>query len=240
MKKIFKIIAVNTLLIFSFIQFSNSQMIFGINTGLNLSYLTGRDSIYFNVDNKYKNLKPGANIKMLFDINIGYQRFVEIGAIYSQEGVNYRVTTFEPTDTGTGTVKIIKIQKNNLQYLKIPLSWKQIWGDWYTVIGMYGAIALLPEAKWINKFYALDRMYSDTGKFKLDIFKYDMGINLGFGLQLPLNNYYDFTIGLSYYHGFLGLYPKYNKQAMYNRTFNISVGIFFNNKGYKYKYKSRR
>ena len=175
MKKILTITAINILLINVFIQFSNAQMIFGINTGMNLSYITGRDSLYFNVDNKYKNLKPGVNVKMLFDINFGYLRFVEIGAIYSQEGVNFNVTTFEPTDTGTGTVKIIKTQKNNLQYLKIPLSWKQIWGDWYTVIGVYGSIALLPQAKYKSKVYSLDTIYiQNKGHFNLNIFKYDM------------------------------------------------------------------
>lgn len=239
MKKIFKILAINVLITTSFINNSNSQMVFGLNTGLNLSYLTGRDTLYFNVDNKYKNLKPGVNFKMLFDINAGYQRFVEIGAIYSEEGVNFNLTSFEPTDTGT--VKMIKTQKNNLQYLKIPLSWKQIWGDWYTIIGLYGAIALLPQATYKTKVYSLDTIYiQNKGNFNLNIFKYDMGLVLGFGLQLPINNYYDFTIGLSYNHGFLALYPNYNKQAMYNRTFNISIGIFFNNKGYKYKYKSRK
>lgn len=227
MKKIIIII------IFSFfISETFSQANMGFLAGSNFSYYTGDSTSV-----PLSGLKPGFTGGIFWDISTQYKTYIQIGGLYSSQGAIYKHESF---DFGK---KVVKIEKFNIGYIKIPLSWKQIWGDWYTTIGGYGQIAVNPKANWIIRKEYTDTIIESSNvlqSFLNDLRTYDAGVNLGIGIQIPLATQYDFFMKASYSHG---LFPI-NQSAIrvedkiYNRYFTVSFGIIINNN--TYKYKSRR
>lgn len=221
-----------------------AQLNFGVYFGGNISYTTGIDSLQFSDANLNKLVKPGFNINMLFDFKTGYSKYIETGIMYAEQGVIFKAVTYQEFDNGMGIAKITRMHRNNLNYFKIPLIWKQTWGDWYTNLGIYGAIAPNLNARWSETDEFYDSVFIDTGKvehFANGLSMFDLGFNLGAGIQLPLNNFYDFILGVSYNHGLLAINPNFTRKelAMYNRSFTVTIGIIVDNKGYKYKYRHR-
>ena len=224
------------IIILSFIFFASiatySQSNTGFTVGSNFAFLTG-DSTSL----PFSSIKPGVYAGLFWDINTGYKRYMQIGAFYSQQGVQYKEEFF-----GFGT-KTTNLKVHKIDYVKIPILWKQVWGDWYTSVGMYGEIAARSNSYWkITEETAGE--ITDTSmliqSFTNELRLYDAGLALGLGIQTPLTTQYDFFLNVGYNHGILAVNPKVLRieNKMYNRFFTVNVGLIINSKNYKYK--SRR
>ncbi|MBN2892809.1 MAG: hypothetical protein JXL97_13150 [Bacteroidales bacterium] len=228
MKRIFTIVI--AIIISSLSSFSQSNT--GFTVGSNFSLLTGDSTSLPDAI-----IKPGFYGGMFWDINTGYKTYIQIGGFYSQQGGKYK---YEYFDFGK---KITRTINNKIDYVKIPLMWKQVWGDWYTSIGLYGEIAAVSNSVWTERTQNVDTFFikSDTlQSFTNDLRLYDTGFKLALGVQFPINSQYDFFMNIAYNHGFLAINPKAFRieNKMYNRFFTINVGIIINSNSYKYR--SRR
>lgn len=225
-----KIIILSFVFITSFSAFSQSNT--GFTVGSNFAYLTGDStSLPFN------GIKPGVYAGLFWDINTGYKTYIEIGGFYSQQGAKYKREFF---DFGS---KVTQVKIHNIDYIKVPIMWKQIWGDWYTTVGLYGEIAAISNSYWIETIEEADKIdkTKDTiQSFTNQLRLYDSGINFGIGVQMPISTQYDFFFNVAYNHGILAINPDVLRieDKMYNRFFTVNVGIIIN--GSNYKYKSRR
>lgn len=238
-----------TTLLFTILFFSPTTTILaqtstGFTIGSNFSYLTG-DKIKSERNEKLKpikNLKPGLSVGIFWDIKSGYRTYIQIGGIYSQQGDLFKTENFQYNNDTLGIIleKYTYKIKNVVNYIKVPLIWKQSWGDWQTYIGLYGAFALQAKSKYtaIHKFADTTiRESNPLHSFTYNLRTIDVGLSLGLGVQLPLNNRTDYFIKFGYEHGFIALNPKTarKEEKMYNRLFSISFGIIINKKGYRYK-----
>ncbi len=219
------------IIIFSTLS-SFSQSSKGFSVGSNFAYLTGDSSSL-----PFSNIKPGLYAGMFWDINTGYKTYIQIGGYYSQQGVRYKNEFF---DFGK---KITQIKRHNIDYFKIPILWKQVWGDWYTSLGMYGEFAVHSRSIWIEKTETandLDVKRDTLTSFTNELRLYDTGLNIAIGLQTPISPQYDFFINVAYNIGLLAINPTVLRveNKMYNRFFTINVGIIINSG--TYKYRSRR
>ena len=224
-----KIVLISFFFIATLTSFSQTNK--GFSVGSNFAFLTG-DSI----DLPMNHMKSGIYAGVFWDITTGYKTYIQIGGFFSQQGAQYKNEYF---DYGKKVTQIIKYK---IDYIKIPISWKQVWGDWYTVLGLYGEFAVNSNAIWKEKIETATDLNIETDtlqSFTNNLRFYDTGVNLSIGVQTPLSNQYDFFFNVAYNHGLLAINPStflvHNKMS--NRFFSISVGIIL--RGDKYKYRSR-
>lgn len=210
------------------------KMKFGFIAGSNFSYLTTDSSSL-----PLKTMKPGVKLGLTFEVNNGYKSWIKISPQISQEGALFE-NEFYAIDTNIYTVKKTRIIRNNLYYLKIPISWKQDWGNTiFTKIGLYGSFKSLASSKWYeiseyrDGFDTISGTYSSFSEFTRPI---DFGVDFGFGSQIMLNNEIDLYGEIGYSMGFLSINPKEIKteNKMYNRLFSVTFGILFGRNKYKY------
>ncbi len=206
-----------------------SQVNTGFEVGANYAFLTG-DSTSI----KLYQLKPGIYTGIFWDITTSYKNYIQIGGFISQQGVKYKREYFNFSE------KITDINKHNIIYLKIPITWKQMWGDWYTSLGMYGELAVASKSRWIKMIGVADSTSVKKGplqSFTNKLRQFDAGLNLSVGTQIPLNRNFDIFFKASYNHGFLFVNTETHRveNRLYNRFFTTSVGLIINKNRYKYR-----
>ncbi len=241
MVKKFKLIITIIFVISNLSLFSQNQT--GFTLGSNFSFLTGDLSNNTTEEediNLQKVIKPGIYAGIFKDFKSGYNSYIELGGLYSQQGELFKSEIFTNSIDSQQTVKVTKKQYFSVEYLKIPLVWKQSWGDWYTQLGAYGAYTLRASAKYQETYSFPDTTIYVTGNktsFGYEVRAIDMGLMMSLGVQLPLNYNYDFFVNLAYNHGFVSLNPSANRkeQIMYNRYFTLSTGIILNSKSNKHR-----
>ncbi len=230
-----KIIIIGIITIVSLNVKSQSQT--GFTLGSNLSYLTIDSS---SLPIKYT--KPGIFAGIFWDIKTGYKQYIEIGGFYSQQGALFKNEYFYNNTDSMMTEKIIEKTVSNVSYLKIPLVWKQSWGDWYTKLGIYGETKAFAKSSWSIEHFRLDTTFTERGvysSFSNNMRQYDMGLDMEIGVQFQISNQYDFFINTGYNMGFLAINPDEvdNANRMYNRFFTINVGFIV--AGSKNSYRRR-
>ncbi|MCQ2975801.1 MAG: PorT family protein [Bacteroidales bacterium] len=194
--------------------------IYGISMGANFSNLIGRDKIE---DSKPRiGICPGINI----DIPLVYETFLEIGAYYSQQGV--KVETDEFVKSVRQKLKVTKY----VDYLQIPIYWKQTYGDIYTKIGPFASMAIQASSDWKKDSIAREEMSVSEGSYASFINKlrkYDVGAAFAVGLQTSIASNLDLFFDASYKIGFFSVEEKTDtqKKVLRNQLFSVSVGVYF-------------
>ena len=206
----------------------------GFSFGLNSSYLTTDSSAM-----PLKFSKPGGMVSMIFEFENGYKSWFDISPTISQQGALFK-SSFYTRDTKTfEVVKRTTLVNNNLFYLNLPFTWKQEWGDIYTKLGFYPGLKLYSESRWkiIDEYSDhIDTVTGVYGSFSQNTRPFDVGINMGFGVQTNLNDQWQLYGGIEYNMGFLAINPKEvrTENKMYNRWFSINLGLLFGKNRYKY------
>lgn len=231
MKKIITSILLITLFIISY-----SQTPIGFTVGSNFSYLTIDSSR--TAPMKYG--KPGTFGGLFWDVPTGYKAFVEVGFFYSLQGAQFKSIKFSYNQHTLISQKETYIKNYNIHYIKMPILWKQSWGDWYTKLGVYGEIAAYKTAKWNIYTEPIDTITPSEGhenSFVDNLRAFDIGLNLSMGVQFNITPRLDFFLNAQYNMGFLNLTPQemISGNKMYNRFFTLSTGIIFNKSKYKYR-----
>ncbi|MBN2664710.1 MAG: hypothetical protein JXR68_13760 [Bacteroidales bacterium] len=234
------------LIVIGFLNYTSiGQANTGIIIGGNLSYLTG-DLTYTNeLDfiKPQKILKPGIYTGIFWDIKTGYNSYLQIGGIYSQQGTFYKAQLFRSYIDSMQIEKYTYTINSKIDYFKVPILWKQTWGDWYTKLGFWGAYALLKESLWKGYHDFSGSALTDTGSYgSFAVYgrDFDFGVNFSLGFQIPVSQKNDFFVSINYSHGLVAFNPSVIKEEekMYNRYFTLSTGIIFG-KGSNYN-RSRR
>ncbi len=229
MKKISSIIIL--LFIYTSLQGQNSAS--GFFSGLNLSMLTGDSTKLPNRTFRY-----GARAGMFWDFNVKYNTDFEFGIFYSQQGVKYYHQYFDFNK------EVYMKNINKIDYIQIPVVWKEHFGTAYTKIGIYSEIAANAKSLWFLEYKYRDSMQTYNGQypsFVNSLRLYDIGAYFGAGFQFSTRKKVDILIEANFTHGFFpineGEYSSENQ--MRNMSFNISAGLLFG-KSKKKKYKSHR
>lgn len=212
---------------------SAPKPIFGISMGANFANLIGTDKIQ---DSKPRiAMCPGINV----DIPLVYDTYLEIGAYYSQQGV--AVKTDEIT---RGSVREKETITKYVDYLQVPLFWKQSFGDIYTKIGPFASMALQASSDWKKDSIARDTMSVHRGSYNSFINKlrkYDVGAAFAVGYQSSISRSLDIFIDLSYKIGFFSVEEKTDaqKKVLRNQVFCVSVGVYFQQNRHSKTYRRR-
>ena len=210
------------------VSYSFSQTYVGFTSGLNIASLSG-DNAKFDKKISRKGLYEG----ILFDIRIAYQTYMQVGGFYSQQGIQYKSVFF---DYGK---KVSYSVKNNLDYIFVPITWKQMWGEVYTKIGGYGEVAFMGKSKWKRLEEFADTAITTNGtynSFTNELRRYDIGILFAVGIQIPISDQFDVYFEASYK---LGFFPIDNvayrpEEVMRNRFFTLNVGVILFGKKSRY------
>lgn len=222
------------IIVISFTNVYSQKMKFGFLGGSNFSYLTTDSSSM-----PLKFMKPGVKFGLLFEFNNGYKSWITLSPQLSQQGALFKKEFYIIDTSNMYTAKKTSMIRNNLYYLKLPVTWKQEWGDIYTKIGFYGSFKGLATSNWYEISENIDGTDTTSGKY--DSFSkftrpLDIGVDFGFGSQIMLNDQVEIFGEIGYSMGFLSINPKEikNENKMYNRLFNVTVGIMFGRNKYKY------
>ena len=196
-----------------------SQTNKGFTIGTNFAYLTG-DSTSL----PFSGIKPGLYGGMFWDISTGYDSFIEIGGLFSHQGVKYKNQYFDYGE------KVTQTKTHNISYVKVPILWKQTWGDWYTSIGIYGEFKIRAKTITLIKTETATTVKTDTfypTNFTNELRLYDVGFNFAIGIQTPISAKHEVFANLSYNIGLFALNPEVIRveNKMYNRFFTLNVGI---------------
>ena len=218
MKKIF--ILVITALVGSLNAFS--QINVGASMGVNFSYLIGDDRI--EDATKRIGISPGIHV----DIPLVYESFLEISALYSQQGVTIKQDFMEKY------IHVKYRESRNIDFLIVPITWKQQFGDFYTKLGPYVGAALNADLTWKRDSISADTAIRQTGtekSFVNQLRQYDVGADFGIGYQTSITGGIDLFVGVDYRIGFFSIEDKNKKQInnkkLRNQVFCVSAGIYF-------------
>jgi len=229
-KKIIFIILIQIVLLR--INFIEAQTTTGFCAGINFSQLTGSHT--FDEKIPRKGLYGG----IFLDITVAFESSIEIGAFYSQQGVIYRNVDNLYSIKKTYTVY------RNLDYVMVPINWKQMWGDVYTKIGMYGEFDINPTSTWKESIETQTNRVDSTGEyfgFVNNLKLYDIGVNFGIGLMTPISDQFDLFLDVTYRMGFFPIENTYiPEQIKKNRIFCISTGIILRGKENRYAPNKRK
>jgi len=247
----YKKITILLILLISTSYLAKSQSVMGLTGGVNFSHLSGDyekfypdgSPIYFE-----KVSRKGLYGGLIWDIKIKKGKLfrstmLQTGILYSQQGAIYRNSRFATVQDTFQVLNIIdslSLRNANAEitqsfyrsvdYITVPLIWKQHWGEVYTKLGVYGQIGILTDSATtkVYKYPTVKVKYKGTSdKFLQNDIFYDLGVSTGLGFQTSLNNEYDFFLDFSYRFGFL----KVDKETyraediMRNSLFTISTGI---------------
>jgi len=209
------------LLIFAFFPVF-SQINFGVGMGANFSYLIGKDRIE---DSKRRiGMCPGVFV----DFPLVYESFLEIGAMYSQQGVSIK------TEENIRGVLVKYTENRNIDFLVIPITWKQRFGDFYTQAGPYVGLAMDASLTWKKDSIAKDTSIRTKGtkaSFVNVLRQYDVGAMFGVGYQNAIARGLDLFIGVNYRMGFFSVEDRNKTQirnkVLRNQVFSVTAGLFF-------------
>jgi len=212
-----------------------SQSSTGFIVGANFSQLTGN----LDVDNE-TNTTPneqydskvsriGGSAGIFWDMPLKWETSFEFGAIFSQQGNVFKSQYYGINEKNGKAALITYSEKNNIDYLLVPLNWKQLWGNLYTKAGFYGEYKLQSESTY-NILYeyrdAQDTVSAVFNSFTANLKPYDVGINLALGYTTVMSDQFDFFMDFSYKRGLIPVHKSYDPQkVMRNSIFNISIGV---------------
>lgn len=233
-----KLIIAALLCIFGISSFAQGLNM-GFTMGANFSYLVGKDRI------EGSKSRIGICPGILLDIPLVYDSYLELGAIYSQQGVKVKTDEYVRAQ-----VRVIYTEKRDIDYVMIPITWKQKYGDFITQAGPFVSIATKASLTWKadtvtreeNTHTVADTAYSFVNKLR----PYDVGAYFGIGYQTAISGGLDLFIMANYKLGFFSVENKtknmYENKILRNQVFSISAGlIFMHNRGSKtYRHHSHR
>ncbi len=200
---------------------ANSQSFTGFVAGGNMALLTG-DSTNMNM----KSPRFGFYTGVMWDIPMDLSTYIQVGVYYSQQGAVYK-SEYYYQGLFYRDSKIFHVN-----YLHVPVVWKQRW-DWiYTELGGYvGIVPGTAKALWRQEIYYADDVDTLQGyypSFARNIVFYDIGAVLGLGMQFKLNEDFDIFFNLRFKPGLIKLYKgyvPYPEFASKNMVFTLSTGI---------------
>lgn len=199
-----------------------AQLNFGVSMGANFSYLIGSDRI------EGAKMRMGISPGVHLAIPLVYESFLELGALYSQQGVAVK------TDETVRGIRIKYTENRNIDFLIIPITWKQRFGDFYTKLGPYVGVALDASLTWKKDSISQGNSVRTTGtkkSFVNDLRQYDVGADLGLGYQTSISGGMDLFIGVNFRKGFFSVEDRNKKQInnkkLRNQVVLVSAGVYF-------------
>lgn len=228
----------------------------GISMGVNFSNFVGRNRI----EDSDPRIGMCPGLRLAFPL--AYESWLEVSGIYSQQGVRIKSDGYpnRPQE---------RIKSNVTRYvdfLTIPVMWKQSWGDLYTEIGPYAAFAMKATSKktsttitrvkddstgvWYvqESYYDSSKDTTEAGKrlnqsFINSLRQYDVGacFAIGYNTSLGKSNI-DLFLEASYRFGFFSVEenPKSKADALRNQVFCVTAGFYFVNNRRSSTYRRRR
>lgn len=226
----------------------------GFSLGANFANLVG--------PGKIEGSKPrlGFCPGLVVDFPTAFESYLEVGLFYSQQGVNiksddygvdpktlktymgdslYTVFTVDRQRTIRSKVNISK----HVDYLCIPVMWKQSFGSLYGKVGPWASFALNAKSgQKVSIYCGSDTIIKyDSSKdttvvgkafeqsFINQLRKYDVGLGMSIGYQTAISQNMDIFIDATYRMGFFSVEdkPANRKATIRNLYFTISAGIFF-------------
>ncbi len=210
-----------TLLLFISLNISFGQKIYKeYIAGLNIATLAGDSS---QLDNRHARL--GAYVGLGLNFKLSYSSFVQVGAIYSQQGTYYTTEEFRQ-----GYLNI-DYTYHNIDYLHIPFLWREYFGNFYSELGGYVAIALFTSSPWKKEIYYTDSIYiageGEYISFSNNLTFYDYGALFGIGYETMLTPQYDVGVTLRFKPGLAKINTGGDRPStiLRNQVFTISVSI---------------
>jgi len=227
----------------------------GISLGANFSNLVG--------PGKIEGSKPrlGFCPGIVIDFPTALESYLEIGAFYSQQGVNIKTDDYDRFEIETtirqldqqaqdyfsahknATIRFKSNISKHVDYLCIPVMWKQSFGSLYGKIGPWASFALNAYSqKKLSLYFGADTIIKyDSNKdttaigkafnqtFINQLRKYDVGVGMSIGYQTAIGQGFDLFIDATYRMGFFSVedQPKDRKATIRNMYFSVSAGIFF-------------
>ncbi len=208
----------------------------GFVLGSNMATLTG-DSTSLNK----RSPRFGFYAGIIRDLYIDQSTYIQYGIFYSQQGAIFK-TEYYYQGLFYRNLKILKVD-----YIHIPVVWKQNW-DWaYTELGGY--VNFIPgtaKAVWrqeIHSAESIDTLEGVYNSFGRDIRYYDLGLVFGIGYQFKVNEAFDMFFGIRYKPGFMKLYKGYVPYPEFsskNQVFTFSVGLINIGKANRHRLTPRR
>ena len=257
------------ILIFATVYYldASAQLGVGASMGANFSYLIGKDRIE---DAKRRiGICPGFHI----DIPLVLESYLQIGAIYSQQGITVKIDQpklhvqnpelegLPPDSVFNGDYHYKYTEKRQINYIIIPITWKQKFGDFYTQAGPYIGIPISAKLTYTKDYIPnINASYDNTafgdtsnykthikeekGSFVNNLRQYDVGAMFGVGVQVPLGNRIDVFICGNYKLGFFSIEEKIKNQSRHkvirNQVFSVSAGFLLVNNRMSKTYKRHR
>lgn len=203
---------------------SAQSLNFGVTMGANFSYLVGRDKI--------DNSKPRTGVcpGLLLDIPLALDSYLEIGALYSQQGCVVKTDEY-----GKGSQRIKYTEHWDINYGLLPILWKQRCGDFYTEAGPYAAAAIQAKKTWkretFDEFDNIDSQEGEEKSFVNNLRPYDVGGMFSVGYQTAISGSLDLFIGANYRLGFFSADSKESgstvrTKVIKNQVFSVTAGLF--------------
>jgi len=208
----------------------------GFVFGGNMSFLTGDSTTFDKRSPKY-----GFYGGIMRDIYIDRFTYIQWGVFYSAQGAIYRKEYYDKAIFYRDN-KILKIN-----YIHIPVVWKQNWEWIFTELGGY--VNIVPgtaNAIWQQEIHYADSIYISAGEyfsFSKEIRLYDIGLVMGLGYQFKVNEQFDMFFNIRYKPGFIRInrgyvaYPEYSSK---NQVFTLSIGLINIGKIARHRLTSRK
>lgn len=228
--------------------------VMGFSLGANFANLVG--------PGKIDGSKPrfGFCPGLVINFPTALESYLEVGAFYSQQGVNIKSEAYgadrEALVPYMGealykkytqeTIRTLRYKTNiskHVDYLCVPVMWKQSFGALYGKVGPWAAFALnaYSEKKVTINCGADTVIKYDSSKdttaigkafnqsFINKLRKYDVGVGISVGYQTAIAQGMDLFIDASYKMGFFSVEdePLNRKSTIRNMYFTVSAGLFF-------------
>ncbi|MBO7440648.1 MAG: outer membrane beta-barrel protein [Bacteroidales bacterium] len=228
--------------------------VLGFSLGANFSNLVG--------PGKIEGSKPrfGFCPGLVLNFPTAFESYLEVGAFYSQQGVNIKTEDYGADPEALipymgkdlyykytqQNIRTLRYQTNiskHVNYLCIPVMWKQSFGALYGKIGPWASFALdAYSQKKVTIHCGADTVVKyDSSKdttavgkafnqsFINKLRKYDVGGAISVGYQTAIGQGLDLFIDVSYKVGFFSVEdePQNRKSTIRNMYFTVSTGLFF-------------
>lgn len=226
----------------------------GISMGANFTNFVGRNRI--EDSDPRIGICPG--LRLAFPL--AYESWLEVSGIYSQQGVRIKSDGFPNRKNERVKTNVTRY----VDFLTVPIMWKQSWGDLYTEIGPYAAFAMKATSKKVEKtitgtldstgHYYVQETYYDSSKdtskagqmlnqsFINSLRQYDVGacFAVGYNTSLGKSNV-DLFFEASYRFGFFSVEekPRSKADALRNQVFSVSMGFYIVNNRRSSTYRRR-
>lgn len=205
----------------------------GFSMGANFTNLVGRNRI------PDSDPRIGVCPAIHLSIPLAYESWLELSGIYSQQGVRIKTDGYPMKPQERVTTNVTRY----VDYLTVPIMWKQSWGDLYTKIGPYAAFAMKATSKMVSDtVYGLNKTghydsRNDTTEvgaafnqsFINSLRQYDVGAAFGIGYCTSLGrSNVDIFIEANYMFGFFSVEdkPKTKADALRNQIFSVRAGFY--------------